>query len=308
MLQYVVRRLAIAIPLIYGLTTLVFLLMHLLPGDAVSAMLTQFAVSAAEQAQLRHELGLDEPLIVQYGRYILNVSHGDFGRSLFNHQLVTDQILSQLPATLQLAFAGMGIAIPLGLLLGILSAVNEHGWVDRLSMLLSLFGVAMPTFWTGLVLIYVFSVWLDWLPTAGSGSVQQLILPALALSAYPIAVLSRLVRTSMLEVFRQDYVVAARAKGLHERRVILRHALKNALIPVITVAGMLFGFSLGGAVIIETVFARQGIGQLAVSAIQQRDMPLVQGTVIFVGIIIVLVNLIVDLAYGVVDPRIRYSS
>jgi peptide/nickel transport system permease protein len=165
----------------------------------------------------------------------------------------------------------------------------------------------MPSFWFGLVLIYVFSVALDWFPAAGSGSARQLILPALTLSAYPIAVLARLVRTSMLEVLRQDFVVAARAKGLHEGRVIVRHALRNALIPVVTVLGLQLGFAIGGAVVIETVFARQGIGKLAVTGIQQRDMPLVEGVVIFVGIIVVLTNLMVDLIYAVLDPRIRYS-
>jgi len=305
MLQYVVRRLIIAVLVIYGLVTLVFFLMHLLPGDAVSAMLTQFAVSAQDQQRLRHELGIDQPLLVQYGHYVINVSHGDFGRSLFNQQRVTTQIMRQLPATLQLAMASLAIAVPVGGLLGVLAAVKERTWIDRASMALSLVGIAMPSFWFGLVLIYLFSVIFPVLPAAGSGSPKQLILPALALSAYPIAVLTRLVRTSMLEVLRQDFVVSARAKGLPERSVIFRHALRNALIPVITIIGIQFAFSLGGAVIIETVFARQGVGQVAVGAIQQRDLPLVEGTVIFVGSVVVLANLVVDLLYGVIDPRIR---
>jgi ABC-type dipeptide/oligopeptide/nickel transport system permease component len=307
MLRFIARRLLIAIPVIYGLITLVFFLMHLLPGDAVQVMLTEFAASAQDQQRLRHNLGLDKPLLVQYKDYIFNVAQGDFGRSLFSHQKVTQQILHQLPATIQLSFTSILIAVPIGILIGVVAAVKQNSWVDRGTMLLSLFGVSMPNFWLGLVFIYIFAVTLNWLPAAGSGSLKQLILPALALSAYPVAVLARLVRASMLEVLRQDYVVTARAKGMHERRVIFRHALKNALIPVITIIGLQFGFALGGAVITETVFARQGVGQLAVTAIQQRDMPLVQGTVIMVGITTVLANLLVDVAYGIVDPRIRYS-
>ncbi len=231
----------------------------------------------------------------------------ELGGSLFNQQRVTTQILHQLPATLQLALASLAIAVPVGILLGVLAAVREHTWIDRASMTLSLVGIAMPSFWFGLVLIYLFSVIFPVLPAAGSGSPKQLVLPALSLSAYPIAVLTRLVRTSMLEVLQQDFVVSARAKGLPERSVIFRHALRNALIPVATVIGIQFAFSLGGAVIIETVFGRQGIGQIAVGAIQQRDLPLVEGTVIFVGSVVVLANLVVDLLYGVIDPRIRRS-
>lgn len=307
MIQYLLRRLAVTIPVIFGLITLVFFMMHLLPGDAVQVMLTEFAASAKDQEVLRHNLGLDRPLLVQYVSYLWALMHGDFGRSLFSHQAVMSQIGNQLPATMQLALASMLIAVPIGILVGIAAAVKQNGWVDRVSMVGSLFGVAMPNFWLGLVFIYVFAVMLNWLPAAGSGSLKQLILPAVSLAAYPIAVLARLVRASMLEVLRQEYVVTARSRGVSERGVIFRHALKNALIPVITVAGMQFGFALGGAVITETVFARQGIGQLAVAAIQQRDMPLVEGTVIVVGIITILANLLVDIVYGLIDPRIRYS-
>lgn len=307
MLRYIVRKLLLAIPIIFALITLVFFLMHLLPGDAVSSMTTGFALSASDQQQLRHELGLDRPLIVQYADYMKGAIQGDFGRSLFNHQPVTEQISRQIGATLQLAIASIIVAVPIGIVLGILAAVKEGRWVDNASMALSLFFVSMPSFWFGLMLIYFFSVTLNWLPAAGSGSLRQLILPALTLSSYPIAVLTRLIRTSMLEVLRQDFVVAARAKGLPERAVLLRHAFRNALIPVVTVLGMQLGFSIGGAVVIETVFARQGIGQLAVNGIEQRDMPLVEGVVIFVGIVIVLTNLIVDVLYAVIDPRIHYS-
>jgi len=305
---YVRRRILISIPVILGLMTLVFFLMHLLPGDAVTAMLTEYGASAQDQAQLRHNLGLDRPLLVQYADYMEHALRGDFGRSLFSHEAVTSQILTQLPATLQLAFASMLIAIVVGGGLGVVAALRHNSLADRLSMLLSLVGVSMPGFWLGIMLILLFSLRLGWLPAAGSGSLKQLILPAIALSLGSIAVLSRLVRASMLEVLRQDFVITARAKGLHQRTVVAGHALRNALIPVVTFIGMQFGYLLGGAVITETVFARQGIGQLAVGAIQQRDMPLVEGTVIFVGIITVVANLAVDLVYAAIDPRIRVTS
>jgi peptide/nickel transport system permease protein len=304
---YILRRFLITIPVIFGLVTITFLLLHLLPGDATQAMETGFAISAEQQEEHRRQLGLDKPLYVQYGRYIFNVMQGDFGRSMFNRQPVTSQIFSQLPATIQLAVAAMLIAIPLGMAIGIVAAIYEGTWIDRASMALSLFNVSMPNFWIGLVLIFIFAVRLGWFPAAGTGSVKHLVLPAVTLSAYPVAVLARLVRSSMLEVLRQDYIIAARAKGLQGRQVIIRHALRNALIPVVTIIGMQFSFALGGAVVIETVFARQGIGHLAVTGILQRDLPLVSGVVIFVGVIVILMNLLVDLLYGVIDPRIRYS-
>jgi peptide/nickel transport system permease protein len=304
---YVQRRILISIPVIFGLVTLVFFLMHLLPGDAVTVMLTSYGASGEEQAILRHNLGLDRPLMVQYLDYVSHAARGDFGRSLFSHQKVTHQILTQLPATLQLAAASLVISVIIGFALGITAAVRHNSFADRLTMLLSLVGVSMPGFWLGIMLILLFSLKLEWLPAFGTGSFKHLILPALALSFGSIAVMSRLVRASMLEVLRQDYVVTARAKGLSPRLVIGRHALRNALIPVVTFIGIQFGGLLGGAVITETVFARQGIGQLAVSAIQKRDMPLIEGTVIFVGMVTVLANLIVDLLYAVLDPRIRVS-
>jgi peptide/nickel transport system permease protein len=304
---YVQRRILISIPVVFGLVTLVFFLMHLLPGDAVTVMLTSYGASGEEQAILRHNLGLDRPLMVQYLDYVSHAARGDFGRSLFSHQKVTHQILTQLPATLQLAAASLLISVVIGFALGITAAVRHNSIADRLTMLLSLVGVSMPGFWLGIMLILLFSLKLAWLPAFGTGSFKHLILPALALSFGSIAVMARLVRASMLEVLRQDYVVTARAKGLNSRLVIGRHALRNALIPVVTFIGIQFGGLLGGAVITETVFARQGIGQLAVSAIQKRDMPLIEGTVIFVGIVTVLANLTVDLLYAVLDPRIRVS-
>lgn len=308
MLAYLRRRVVLSIPVIFGLATLVFFLMHLLPGDAVTVMLTSYGASGEEQAKLRHNLGLDRPVFIQYLDYMGNAVRGDFGRSLFSHQPVAQQILQQLPATLQLTATSMLFAIIVGVLIGVFAAVRQNSAIDRLSMFLSLVGVSMPGFWLGIMLILLFSLKLEWLPASGTGSVQQLVLPALALSFSSIAVMARLVRGSMLEILRQDYVVTARAKGLLPRDVIGRHALTNALIPVVTFIGIQFGGLLGGAIIVETVFGRQGIGQLAVGAIQKRDMPLVEGTVIFVGIVTVLANLAVDLLYGAIDPRVRINS
>lgn len=307
MFAYIRRRILISVPVVFGLITLVFFLMHLLPGDAVTVMLTSYGASGEEQAILRHNLGLDRPLLVQYWDYVSHAAQGDFGRSLFSHQKVTHQIFTQLPATLQLASASLVISVIVGFALGITAAVRHNSIADRLTMVLSLVGVSMPGFWLGIMLILLFSLKFQWLPAFGTGSIKHLILPALALSFGSVAVMARLVRASMLEVLRQDYVVTARAKGLRPRIVIGRHALRNALIPVVTFIGIQFGGLLGGAVITETVFARQGIGQLAIGAIQKRDMPLIEGTVIFVGIVTILANLIVDLLYAVLDPRIRMS-
>jgi ABC-type dipeptide/oligopeptide/nickel transport system permease component len=304
---YVVRRIAASIPVIFGLITVVFFLMRLLPGDPVSVMMTEFAAAAEDQAKIRAQLGLDDPLLVQYGRYLLNLAQGDLGESVFTHRTVLSQIRSQLPATLELALASTVIGVVGGLLIGVFAAAWRDSLFDRVSMFVSLFFISMPSFWVGLLFIYFFALQLGWFPVAGTGGWRHLVLPAVALGMRPIAVLGRVVRTSMLETLSHDYIVTARAKGLVQRRVLFGHALRNALIPVVTIIGLQFGYALGGAVIVETVFGRQGIGQLAVSAVQRHDYPLVQGTVLLVGIIFVLANLIVDLLYGVIDPRIRYA-
>lgn len=305
--HYVLRRVLATIPVLFGLLTLVFFLMRLLPGDPIGAMLTEFAASARDQERLRESLGLNDPLIVQYLRYVAGVLQGDFGRSLSSNRPVAAQILEQLPATLELAVASTLIGVVIGVVIGVLAAVWRDSAFDRLSMLGSLFFISMPSFWVGIVMIYIFALQLGWFPTAGSGGLRYLVLPALALGLRPIASLSRLVRASLLEVLQQDYVVTARAKGLLPAQVVLRHALRNALIPVVTVIGIQFGYALGGAVIVETVFGRQGIGQLAVSAILRRDYLLVQGVALFVGVVFVLANLVVDLLYAFIDPRIRYA-
>jgi len=304
---YAVRRIAASVPVVFGLITVVFFLMRLLPGDPVSVMMTEFAAAAEDQARIRAQLGLDDPLLVQYGRYLLDLARGDLGESVFTHRTVVSQIGSQLPATLELALASTAIGVAGGLLIGVFAAAWRDSVFDRASMFVSLFFISMPSFWVGLLFIYFFALRLGWFPVAGTGGWRHLVLPALALGLRPIAVLARVVRTSMLETLNQDFVVTARAKGLVPRRVLFGHALRNALIPVVTIIGLQFGYALGGAVIIETVFGRQGIGALAVGAVQRHDYPLVQGTVLLVGVVFVLANLIVDLLYGVIDPRIRYA-
>lgn len=304
---YVVRRVLASFFVIFGLITVVFFLMRLLPGDPVSLMMTEFAAAAEDMERLREQLGLNDPLLVQYFRYLGNLVQGDLGESVFTHRAVSAQVLSQLPATLELAIASTVVGVVFGVVTGIFAAAWRDSIFDRLSMLVSLFFISMPSFWVGLIFIYLFALHLGWFPVAGTGGIKHLVLPAVALGMRPIAVLSRVVRTTMLEVLRQDFVMTARAKGVLERRILFGHALRNALIPVITLIGIQFGYALGGSVIIETVFGRQGIGQLAVGAVQKHDYPLVQGTVLFIGIVFVVANLVVDLLYGIIDPRIRYS-
>lgn len=304
---YVLRRILASFPVIFGLITAVFFLMRILPGDPVSMMLTEFAASAEDQNQLREQLGLNQPLWMQYFQYLGNLFQGDLGTSIFSHRSVTSQLLSQFPATFQLALASTLLGTVLGVTLGIYSGARPRSIGDRLGQLVSLFFISMPSFWVGLLLIYLFALQLGWFPVAGTGTWRHLVLPTIALGLRPIAVLSRVVRASMLETLNQDYIVTSRAKGLKELRVVLSHAFRNALIPVITIIGLQFGYALGGAVIVEIVFGRQGIGQLAVAAVQSHDYPLVQGTVLFVGIVFIFANLVVDLLYAVIDPRIRYT-
>ncbi len=307
MQAYIRKRLLISIPVILGVSTLVFSMMHLVPGDPVEMMLSEAGATRHSVERLRAQLGLDDPLHVQYGRFLFNALRGDLGRSIFNDRPVLDLILEQLPSTVQLAIAAMGIAILAGFILGILAALRANTWVDYVSMVLALIGVSMPSFWLGLLMIFLFSLRLGWLPATGQGGVQRLIMPASVLGFGVAATIARLVRSSMLEVLNQEYIITARAKGLTEWAVIYGHALRNALIPALTMIGLQFGQLLGGAVIVETVFARQGIGRLAIDAILWKDFPLVQGTVLFTAGIYVLVNLLVDICYAIVDPRIHYE-
>ena len=308
MARFLVSRLISAIPVLFGVSIAVFLMIHLLPGDPATIMLQGAPASAQDIQDLRHQLGLDQPLYVQYFKYMGRVLHGDFGISIHTRRPVLTEIQTVIPSTLQLALAAMGVAIAMGVFLGILAALKQNTWIDSLSMGIALFGVSMPNFWIGLLLILIFSVHFHWFPAVGIGGPKHLVLPAIALGANFSAITARLVRSNMLEVLRQDYVTTARAKGLAERRVILGHTLRNALIPVITIVGLQFGTLLGGAVVIETVFARQGLGQLAVTAIMGKDFPLIQGIVLVSAIVYVFVNILVDLSYTLLDPRITSES
>jgi peptide/nickel transport system permease protein len=302
-----IKRLVAALPVLLGISIAVFLMMHLVPGDPAKMMLGELAVDEEVVANFRHQLGLDDPVPVQYWRFLRNALRGDLGRSILENQPVARMIWQVLPSTVELTLAGMGVAVLLGGLLGVTAAVRHHTWVDNGSMLLALWGVSMPSFWMGLLLIFLFSLKLGWLPATGQGGWVRLVMPAFTLGYVAAAVIARLVRSSMLEVLRQDYVRTARAKGLAERLVVYRHALRNALIPVVTVMGLQFGALLGGTVVIETVFSRPGIGRLAVTSILSKDFQVTQGTVLMSAVFYTLVNIIVDVSYAALDPRIRYD-
>ncbi|MDQ3692312.1 MAG: ABC transporter permease [Chloroflexota bacterium] len=313
-MHYARNRLLLTIPVLIGVSLLTFSILHLIPGDPVQMLLGDMGGGSAagdlsEDAynNLREQLGLDDPIPVQYLNYAANAARGDFGRSFQTNRPVRDSIVEVLPYTFQLTVVGLGFAIVLGGGLGIIAALRHNTWVDRLTMMVSLGGLAMPSFWLGFVLIQIFALRFQVLPSTGSEGIATLILPAATLGLVASGVVARLVRSTMLEVLRQEYVVTARAKGLGERVVILRHALRNALIPVVTIVGLQFGALLAGAVIVETVFARRGLGRLAVEAILRRDFPMVQGTILVAAVGYVIVNLIVDLSYAWLDPRIKYG-
>ena len=304
-MRYALHRLLLAVPVIVGVSVLTFSMLHLVPGDPVTAMaLGQGAISPERLERTREQLGLNDPLPVQYWNYVTNALQGDFGNSIVTNEPVADMLRRNFPPTFKLTLASMALAILLGAALGIVAALTRGRWLDTLTMLIALTGVSMPGFWLGLLLIYVFAVRLHWVPIIGGSGWRGLILPACALGFAASAIIARMVRSSLLEVLGEQYVVTARAKGLVERRVIFRHALRNAAIPVLTIVGLQFGGLLAGAVIIEQVFARQGIGRMLVGALQSRDFPVAQGGVFFVAVVYVLVNLFVDLLYGVIDPRI----
>ena len=281
-------------------------MLHALPGDPVQIMMGQSA-SADAAAQVRHQLGLDQPLYIQYWRFIEHAATGDLGRSIRTNQPVSDLIMSQFPSTLQLTFAGLGFAIIVGLILGTVAATHHRSWIDNSSMVAAVIGVSMPSFWLGFLFISFFSLRLGWFPATGQGGISRLILPALALGIGASAVIARLVRSSMLEVMKQEYIHVARAKGLRNRTVVYRHGLRNALIPVVTIVGLQFGQLLAGTVIIETVFSRQGLGRLTIDAILNKDYPVVQGTILFTAVGYVIVNLLVDILYAFIDPQVRYE-
>ena len=308
MLRYIQRRLLIAIPVILGVATIVFALMHLLPGDPAEVMLAQSGGQADAIARLRSQLGLDLPLHVQYWRFLTGIVRGNFGESIWLRKPVSQVLGEQLPATLELAGAAMILAVLVGVALGLLAALKHNSWIDRAAMAFSVVGVSMPIFWSSLLGIYLFAAKLRWLPATGQGDFRHLILPAAILGYGAAGSIARIVRSSMLEVLGQGYITVAHSKGLFRRVVLLRHALRNALIPVVTMSGLQFGALMGGAVITETVFSRQGLGRTMVDAIIWKDFPLVQGGVMLIAGIYILVNLLVDVSYGLIDPRIRYGQ
>ena len=306
MIRYLIRRLLLTIPVLLGVATLVFSLIHLVPGDPVQAMLGESA-SPQDIAELRGRLGLDRPLLVQYGAFLKGVTRGDLGASLRTNQTVTAAIAERLPATLELAFAAMGVAVLIAIPLGILAAVRAGTRVDHAATTLALLGISMPNFWLGPLLAILFSVTLGWLPVSGRGTAAHLVLPAVTLGAPLAAVLARMTRASVIEELRELYVLAARARGVSRTRAVLRHAFRNSLIPIVTVLGLQFGAVLTGAVITETIFAWPGVGRLLIQSISFRDYPLVQGCILLIAITYVAMNLITDLAYGFLDPRIRFE-
>ena len=308
MLLYLVRRLLFVIPVVIGVLTLVFFMRALVPGDPIEIMfLGQPPPDPDTVAAIRRELGLDKPLAMQYVQYVIGMVQGDLGSSVRTRRPVLDEIRDRYPNTLILTFASLVVALLVGLTTGVLAAVYKDSWVDTITMFLALFGLSMPAFWFGLLMIQYFGVYLRWFPVMGSGSLRHLIMPALTLGLIASTVQARVARSSMLEVLTSDYVRTARAKGLNSTTVILRHGLKNALIPTMTILGLQVGGLLGGAFIIEAVFAWHGVGELAVQAISQRDFPLIQGIIVVVATTYVLVNVLIDISYRLLDPRIEYE-
>ena len=306
MIAYVIRRIVMLIPVLFGVVLISFSLLHLVPGDPAQILAGEQA-TAEDVARIRAEYGLDKPLLVQFGHFVWNAARGDLGISIQSRHPVSELLFQRLAFTLQLSLASILVASAIGLLAGIISSTRQYSIFDTASMLGALFGISMPIFWLGILLILVFSVKLHLLPSGGTGSLRYIILPAIALGSASAAVIARMTRASMLEVARQDYIRTARATGYAERVVIFRHGLKNAMIPVLTVFGLEFGYMLGGAVLTETVFSLPGIGRLLVEGIFARDYPVVQGAMILVATTFVLVNLLTDVAYAFFDPRIRYE-
>lgn len=303
--RYILRRLLLLIPVMLGVSFIVFTMMYFTPGDPAVMMLGESAPEH-EVARLREELGLDDPYLVQYARYVKNaVVHQDIGKSYKTKRLVFTEISTRFPNTLKLAGLGVLVAVILGVPTGIISATKQYSLFDNIAMVLALIGVSMPNFWQGLLLIIFFSIKLGWFPSSGFDTFSHMVLPALTLGTSSAAIITRMTRSSMLEVIRQDYIRTARAKGQVESVVINQHALKNALIPVITVIGLQFGYLLGGAVLTESIFSITGVGRLMVDSIKSRDYPIVQGGVLFIAITFSVVNLCVDILYAFVDPRIK---
>lgn len=302
----ILKRLFGVVPVVFGVLLLTFLLVHLVPGDPVEVMLGE-SVTSADRAQLRADLGLDKPLPVQFADYLVKLAHGDFGRSIHTRTPIASLLAQRIPATARLAALSLMIALLIGLPLGVAAALNHLRWPDRVATLGALTLSAMPHFWLGPLLMLVFALWLGWLPVSGMESGAAIVLPALTLACGLTAILTRMTRASLLEVLGEDFVRTARAKGLPEHIVLLRHALKAALLPVVTVVGLQLGSLLAGAVITETVFGWDGVGRLLVESIEKRDYPVTQACVLVIAMTYVLVNLATDLAYARLDPRVRFA-
>jgi ABC-type dipeptide/oligopeptide/nickel transport system permease component len=303
---YLSRRLLTSALVLVGVSILTFSMLHLVPGDPVTAILGRQALSGAQADELRERLGLNDPLPVQYWRYASGALRGDLGESIRSNRPVVEVIAEQVPSTLQLTMVAIPLAVAIGLGLGLIAALKRGSWLDTAIMAIAISGISIPSFWLGLLLILLFAVTLGWLPSAApSSDWRGLILPAVTLAAAEGAVISRVTRASLLEVFGQQYLLAARARGVRARSVVLRHALPNALIPVVTILGLQIGFLLVGSIVVETIFARQGLGRLAITAINSRDFPLVQGIVLVTASAYVIINTLTDLLYAVIDPRVR---
>lgn len=306
MLRFIIRRFLWLIPLLIGVSLGVFLILHLTPGDPAALILGDAADQQTIEL-LRKDLGLDKPLYVQYFRFVWDALHGNLGKSTHSTRPVMDELRSRLPATLQLASAAMLLASIVGIGVGIISAVKKYSVFDNITMVMTLTFASMPSFWLGLILMLVFAVQLAWLPAVGRGDFRNLILPAITLAATPSALVARMTRSSMLEVIKADYIRTAHAKGLSRKVVVGKHALKNALIPIVTVIGIQFGTMMGGSVVVESVFAWPGLGKLMVDSILTKDFPVVQGGLLAMALIISVINLFVDLTYGFLDPKVRYD-
>ena len=307
MTRFIIHRLLALIPLVIGVSFLVFLMLQLVPGDPVMMMLGEFSMATTKDVEaMREQLGLNDPLYTQYWNYFKGLITGDLGTSMRTKKPVIDLILARLPSTFELTFFGLLFALIFGTSLGIIAALKHNTFIDYFTVIIALLGVSIPGFWLALLFIFLFSIRLEWLPITGSSSLS-IIMPCLALGLWAGGTIARLVRSGMLEVLQSDYIRTARAKGLYKHRIILVHALRNALLPVVTIFGLQFGHVLAGTVIIEAVFARPGLGLMLVNAIVAKDFPLVQGTIMFVAGAYIVVNIIVEVIYTYLDPRIRYS-
>jgi len=304
-LIFIARRLLQAIPVLLGVSILVFLVLYLIPGDPAQILLFGSSPTPHQVEQLRQQLGLDQPLPKQFVDFLGRVIHGDLGQSYVTGQSVASEIWSNVGATFALTFAAMGVGVLIGVPVGIVSGVRPGSWLDRVGTAFVVLGTAVPFFWLAIVLILIFAVNLGWFPSLGTGSPQAIVLPAVALGWNLAAIIARLLRNSLVDIYLQPYIRVARAKGLSARAILVRHALKNALIPVVTILGLQFGNLLAGAVVIEVIFGRNGIGSYLVQAITAKDIPAVQGVVLFIAVLYIIVNLLVELVYGFLDPRIR---